>query len=269
LDDGAGLHRHHRDSRDDPGPIAVNAATFVGYKTAGILGGLFATTGVAAPSAMLILLVADFILKHKDHPLKVSVFSALRPVVAALVLSAAFFVAETSLLTLPPGGFSLSALLSAPLRFIDLKSVGILAFTLVSALILKLHPILTIILAGAAGILLYGFLLSEGKKCSAVAAPGIVWTRGYHEKTRPMRGGHLRSRRRARDNRRAPLPSLEAHGRRGRHPLRPGNERSPARREPHGEPRDHPGTCPPPYAEAERAAWRSGKTPTTAKLWPG
>jgi chromate transporter len=141
-----------------PGPIAVNSATFVGYKTAGILGGIFATTGVAAPSALLILLVADFILKHKDHPLKVSVFSTLRPVVAALVLSAAFFVAETSLLTLPSGGFDLSAFLSAPLRFIDLKSVGILAFTFVSALLLKLHPILTIVLAGAAGVLLYGFL---------------------------------------------------------------------------------------------------------------
>jgi chromate transporter len=38
-----------------PGPIAVNSATFVGFKTAGILGGLFATLGVALPSLLLIL----------------------------------------------------------------------------------------------------------------------------------------------------------------------------------------------------------------------
>ncbi len=52
-----------------PGPIAVNSATFVGYKTAGLFGGLVATIGVALPSAMLIFLIADFIQKYKTHPL--------------------------------------------------------------------------------------------------------------------------------------------------------------------------------------------------------
>ncbi|HBN84167.1 MAG TPA: chromate transporter, partial [Clostridiales bacterium] len=41
-----------------PGPIAVNTATFVGYKMGGLLGGIIATTGVALPSMLLIFLVS-------------------------------------------------------------------------------------------------------------------------------------------------------------------------------------------------------------------
>lgn len=142
-----------------PGPIAVNAATFVGYKTAGFLGGICATLGVAAPSAALIFLVADFILKHKDHPLKVSIFSVLRPIVSALVLSAAIFVATTSVIAVPAGGFDLSAFTGDPLRFLDLKSALILALTLAATVFLKLHPILAIVLSAALGLLLYGGLI--------------------------------------------------------------------------------------------------------------
>lgn len=45
-------------SESTPGPIAINAATFIGYKTAGILGSVCATLGVVLPSFLIILLLS-------------------------------------------------------------------------------------------------------------------------------------------------------------------------------------------------------------------
>jgi chromate transporter len=52
-----------------PGPIAVNSATFIGYKTAGILGATLATAGVALPSLLIILFASSFFFKNAEHPL--------------------------------------------------------------------------------------------------------------------------------------------------------------------------------------------------------
>ena len=46
-----------------PGPIAINSATFVGYKTAGFFGGMVATMGVALPSIILVFIVSSFFFK--------------------------------------------------------------------------------------------------------------------------------------------------------------------------------------------------------------
>ncbi len=139
-----------------PGPIAVNSATFVGYRTAGILGGVVATIGVTLPSALLILLIADAILKHKSHPLKESIFSVLRPIVAALIVSAAFIVAGTSFLRIPETASQLDSLLNEPLGLLDLRGAAIFVLTLCALAFHKLHPILAILISGILGYFLYG-----------------------------------------------------------------------------------------------------------------
>ena len=50
-------------SQVTPGPIAINAATFVGFKTAGTLGAIVATTAVCLPSFLLITLVLHFMIR--------------------------------------------------------------------------------------------------------------------------------------------------------------------------------------------------------------
>ena len=52
-------------SESTPGPIAINSATFVGYKTAGFLGALFATLGVVLPSFTIIFILSFFLEKFK------------------------------------------------------------------------------------------------------------------------------------------------------------------------------------------------------------
>lgn len=71
-----------------PGPIAVNAATFVGTKVAGILGALAATAGCILPACVLVTLIAKLYLKYRNLTLLQSVLGSLRPAVVAMIASA-------------------------------------------------------------------------------------------------------------------------------------------------------------------------------------
>lgn len=72
-----------------PGPIAVNAATFIGSKQGGILGSLCATLGVILPSFIIILIIASLIhgfLKYKGVQ---AFLKGVRPCIVALILATA------------------------------------------------------------------------------------------------------------------------------------------------------------------------------------
>lgn len=71
-----------------PGPIAINAATFVGYKTAKIKGAVAATLGVVLPSFLIITFVAIFFTKFKDNKIVSNAFWGIRIGVLALILKA-------------------------------------------------------------------------------------------------------------------------------------------------------------------------------------
>lgn len=118
-----------------PGPVAINSATFLGYNVAGLIGALVATIGVVIPSIVVILLIANFIEKFKNSPHVDSAFVGIRPVVLGLIASASFTVAKDSI--------------------VDVKSLllGAILFYLTS--FKNLHPILVIMIAGVAGVLIY------------------------------------------------------------------------------------------------------------------
>lgn len=95
-----------------PGPIAINAATFVGYRSAGLLGSLTATLAVVLPSFLSVLLVSRFWRRYKDLSKVQAFFAGVRPTVAGLVLTAAFFLGRASFQALPSGFLLPSALLA-------------------------------------------------------------------------------------------------------------------------------------------------------------
>lgn len=71
-----------------PGPIAINAATFVGFKVCGFFGALFATLGVVLPSFIIITLIA-FVLREFQHMKIVQyAFFGIRAGVLALIVKA-------------------------------------------------------------------------------------------------------------------------------------------------------------------------------------
>lgn len=71
-----------------PGPIAINSATFVGYRSCGILGSALATLGVVLPSLIIILAIAFFLRKFVDNPYVQYAFFGIRAGVLALIVKA-------------------------------------------------------------------------------------------------------------------------------------------------------------------------------------
>ena len=71
-----------------PGVIAVNTATFIGYKVAGLAGGVAATLGVVFPSVVIICLIAGILTNFADIPAVKSAFTAIRVCVCVLIFNA-------------------------------------------------------------------------------------------------------------------------------------------------------------------------------------
>lgn len=135
-------------SESTPGPLGINMATYVGFKTVGLLGGIITTLGLILPSIVIIILISKILDKFKESPLVQKVFYGLRPASTALIAAAGLGVAKIALLRLDlfrkTGSFldllNWKCLLLAVLIYIGLKKF-------------KKHPVLYIAAAAAAGIL--------------------------------------------------------------------------------------------------------------------
>ena len=83
-----------------PGPIGVNVATYVGYTTAGVLGSIVATFGLALPSLTIILIIAGFLKAFRENKYVDSAFYGLRPASTAMIAASGLSVAVATLLKL-------------------------------------------------------------------------------------------------------------------------------------------------------------------------
>lgn len=121
-----------------PGPIAVNASTFVGYKMGSFAGSALATIGVILVPFSLSLLVSVYFNKFKHLRQVNRILKGIRPAVLGLIAAACIDIGKIS--------------------FIDFKSViiGILVF--IGVYKYKVHPILAIVISGVLGIVFYGMI---------------------------------------------------------------------------------------------------------------
>jgi chromate transporter len=122
-------------SQMTPGPVAINSATFVGYRLAGFWGSVAATTGVVLPSFLMILIIAAFFVKVYDRKEVKAIFKGIRPAVLGLLASAAYLVTVTNV--------------------VDLKGIGIFIMAFVSLFHRKVDAIMVIIASAILGIVLY------------------------------------------------------------------------------------------------------------------
>ena len=126
-----------------PGPIAVNAATFVGTKIAGVPGALVATAGCILPACILVMLIAKLYLKYRNIAVLQSILGLLRPAVVAMIASAGVLI----LINAFWGGGAISLAATSWLM------VGIFALCFVLLRKTKLNPILVMVMAGGANLL--------------------------------------------------------------------------------------------------------------------
>lgn len=137
-------------SESTPGPIGVNVATYVGYSQYGILGGIVATIGLVTPSVIIILIIAQFIMKYRQNKYVDGMFKGIRPAVTGLILSAALTIAMISLVN--QEAYDLSGKL---LDLFDIKAIVMFVVFLVVSNKWKHHPIYYIVAAGVIGIFLF------------------------------------------------------------------------------------------------------------------
>lgn len=117
-----------------PGIIAVNTATFIGYKVHGIIGAIIATLGVVFPSLIIITIIAALLKNFANYSIVQHAFSGIRVVVIALIVSAILKLAKTSI------------------KNSTTLIIAIIAFILVA--FVNLSPIYIVIAAACIGLIL-------------------------------------------------------------------------------------------------------------------
>lgn len=138
-------------SQMTPGPIGINSATYIGYVAPGqagfsgwwwgVLGSLVCTLVVVLPSFLLVTYASHYIRRHHDSPTVRGIFAGLRPVVVGLIASAA-------LLLMNGANFGTDT------RDI-IASIAICVAAFCVVFFTKIHPILIIVAAGVAGLIIY------------------------------------------------------------------------------------------------------------------
>jgi chromate transporter len=135
-----------------PGIIAVNTATFVGYRQAGIAGGIFATLGVVFPSIVIISIIAAFLKNFAELQVIQYAFEGIRVCVCVLIFNAVQKLWKKSVIDQPTTMIFLLVFLSSAVLAVaqsfypDLFSIS---------------PIVYVVIAGVAGVVLHG---GNGKK---------------------------------------------------------------------------------------------------------
>ncbi len=126
-----------------PGPIAVNASTFVGNKLFGFFGGVIATAGVILPSFIIVIVLAKIYFKYRNLKTVNSVLNGLRPTVVGLVAYATLSITVAVL-------FDSDQLIFSSFD-INLIKIALLIFYVFLLRKFKMNPISMILLSGAIG----------------------------------------------------------------------------------------------------------------------
>jgi chromate transporter len=131
-----------------PGPIAINAATYVGYLHSGFWGSLAATVGVVLPSFILVAIIMHFINRYRENTIMAGALSGIKPAAVGLIAAAALKIASEVLLN---PGMDTAALFSDPISAVSFLMVGVFLTTAIANIRFKVNAILLTVLAGVIG----------------------------------------------------------------------------------------------------------------------
>ncbi|MGN0317119.1 MAG: chromate transporter [Lachnospira sp.] len=137
-------------SESTPGPMGVNMATYVGFMTGSILGGIIATLGLICPSIIIIIIISNFLKKFKESQIVQKIFYGLRPASTALITVAGLGVAKLALLNI--GLFDESGNIMDLFNWVSIALAAVLSFFVFK--FKKLHPIVFICISAVLGIVL-------------------------------------------------------------------------------------------------------------------
>lgn len=134
-----------------PGPIAVNSATFVGQKMAGLPGALVCTLGCVLPSLIIVLLLAWLYTKYREMTVVKNVLGQLRPAVVAMIAGAGLTIILFAF-------FGTSTLKDISFASIHWVEIGLYIAAMILIRKFKWGPIQIIFSTALVGTLIYMFL---------------------------------------------------------------------------------------------------------------
>ena len=140
-------------SQSTPGPIGINCATYTGYTAVmnagypqwvGVLGAILASLSIMWLPFMLMISISKVLLRYNKSQVVVDIFSLLRPAIVGLIAAAAILLMSAENFGSPSENM-----------FQFIVSLLIFAFAFIGTRFYKVNPILMIVLAGIAGVLIY------------------------------------------------------------------------------------------------------------------
>lgn len=123
-----------------PGPIAINAATYIGYKNAGIIGSMIATLGICIPSFIIIYAISLFFDAFLSLTLVAYAFKGIQICVMYLILTA---------------GLKMLAHMKKNAFNMIIISITLICMVVFSLFAVKFSTIFYIIISGACGVVVY------------------------------------------------------------------------------------------------------------------
>ncbi|MCR5664679.1 MAG: chromate transporter [Oscillospiraceae bacterium] len=139
-------------SESTPGPIGVNMATYVGFTTAGIPGGIIATLGLITPSIIIILIISSILAEFRQNKTVDAAFYGLRPCSVGLIAAAGLLVVKISLFR-----FDVFQQTGQLLSLFNWKALALAAVLLVLTrgvkAVKKWHPVVFILFSAVVGVL--------------------------------------------------------------------------------------------------------------------
>lgn len=119
-----------------PGVIAVNTATFIGYRLKGVLGAVCATLGILMPSVIIITIIAKFLCIFASYEVVQNAFSGIRVAVCALILHTIIRMAKKGV--------------------VDIITLLIIVFSFLGLVLFGFSPVTVVVAAGVIGITVRG-----------------------------------------------------------------------------------------------------------------
>lgn len=133
-----------------PGPVGINVATFAGFKSAGILGSLVATTSIILPSFLLVILIYKLLNKFRENFFVQAILYSIKPAGCALIAAVGVRLFKSYILR----GVSTFDIHNIT-AFIDIKALFLLIALLIMSLKVKKNPLLYLGISAICGVLLH------------------------------------------------------------------------------------------------------------------
>lgn len=133
-------------AQSTPGPIAGSLATLIGYKLYGIEGMLIANIGIVLPSLFIIILIINFLNKHKESASFEIVLRVLRPITIAIILSILIFFINSTVLN---GAKILT--INDIFKNFNFGALFILLLSIFLTIRYKVNPMYIVIISGVLG----------------------------------------------------------------------------------------------------------------------